>query len=148
VPVALREESFVSYTVRFRGIVVGRSELEQVDEPTRTLRGAFRPGMGYELLQPIFQLYAEAMRESGKQGSGRAGSAADVEKLARYHKARETVMLELHDARGRVVPAASIHIDDFQAQHGAGAIALEVRIDDTSFWSSRRLPPEPRAETS
>jgi hypothetical protein len=69
------------YTVRMHGVTVGHSDLEG-----RTT-GVFRPGLGYELVEPILQL------------DGERGRLA-VEKLA----------LELVDANGHVVPTSRIQI--------------------------------------
>src|SRR5688572_8546954 len=41
----------MSYTLTMAGVIVGRSELEMRDAAARIARGAFRPGLGYELAQ-------------------------------------------------------------------------------------------------
>jgi hypothetical protein len=75
------------YTVRMHGITVGHSDLEQRDPVAKTATGVFRPGLGYELVEPIFQL------------DGERGRLA-VEKLA----------LELVDANGHTVPTSRMQI--------------------------------------
>jgi hypothetical protein len=75
------------YTLRMHGVTVGHSDLERRDPTTNTAAGVFRPGLGYELVEPIFQLDGERGRQA-------------VEKLA----------LELVDAKGKVVPTARIAI--------------------------------------
>jgi hypothetical protein len=79
----------VSYTLRLRGIIVGRAELTAPDPATGTRSGAFRPGPGFELVEPLFQL------------SG-----------ARYDHAMQALKLELLDDKGVVVPTRSIDIRD------------------------------------
>ena len=43
----------MSYTLRMSNVIVGRSELEERDATRHTARGAFRPGLGYDLVQPL-----------------------------------------------------------------------------------------------
>jgi hypothetical protein len=76
------------YTLRMHGITVGHSDLEHADPATHAATGVFRPGLGYELVEPIFQL------------------AGDKQQLA-----LEKLALELVDAKGRVVPTSSIRIN-------------------------------------
>jgi hypothetical protein len=75
------------YTVRMHGVTVGHSDLEHRDPSANAATGTFRPGLGYELVEPIFQL------------DGDRGRLA-VEKLA----------LELVDADGLVVLTTRIEI--------------------------------------
>jgi len=79
----------MGYTVRLRGIIVGRAELAAADPSTGERSGAFKPGPGYELVEPLFQL-------SGQ----------------RFDHAMRALRLELLDDRGAVVPTRSIHIRD------------------------------------
>ncbi|HWZ57973.1 MAG TPA: hypothetical protein VNW46_03270 [Gemmatimonadaceae bacterium] len=75
------------YTVRMHGIIVGHSDLERRDPSSNAASGIFRPGLGYELVEPIFQLDGERGRQA-------------IEKLA----------LELIDADGHVVLTSRIEI--------------------------------------
>jgi hypothetical protein len=113
----------VRHTVKLHGVVVGHSELEQRDVVTRRAWGRFRPALGYDLVQPVFQLFTEAVPMPG-------GEPRDQEKLARYHAARDRLGLELVDAAGRTIAAAAIHIADY----GERAIELEVLVSDEAFW--------------
>ena len=79
----------MSYTVRLRGIIVGRAELAASDPVTGARSGAFRPGPGFDLVEPLFQL-------SGQ----------------RYERAMQALKLELLDDKGAVVPTKSIDIRD------------------------------------
>lgn len=79
----------MSFTVRLRGIIVGRAELATSDPATGLRSGAFRPGPGFDLVEPLFQL-------SGP----------------RYERAMQALRLELLDDTGSVVPTQSIDIRD------------------------------------
>lgn len=79
----------MSYTVRLRGIIVGRAELPAPDPATGARSGAFRPGPGYDLVEPLFQL-------SGQ----------------RFEHAMQALKLELLDDKGILVPTRSIDIRD------------------------------------
>ena len=79
----------MSFTVRLRGIIVGRAELPAPDPATGARSGAFRPGPGYDLVEPLFQL-------SGP----------------RFEQAMQALRLELLDDKGLVVPTRSIDIRD------------------------------------
>ena len=116
----------MSYTLKMRGIVVGWSELERGDAGARVATGVLRPGHGYELVEPIFRLYAEAVPRG-------ADAPRDPETLARYEAARERLALELFDARGRAVPAERLHVTDYASPDGSPE--LEVITDDARFWA-------------
>ena len=120
------------HTVKLHGVTVGHSDLENVEPALGRARGRFRPGIGYELVQPVFQLFAEAV-------PARGGDVADEEKLARYHRSRDALGLSLEDDSGRSIRTTAIHISDYSNQRG-GVIELEVLISDPLYWRQR---PEP-----
>jgi hypothetical protein len=76
------------------GVIVGHSDLERTHADTSVRAGAFRPGLGYELVEPIFQL----------------GDSVDAADRARYAAAVAKLALELVDASGRIVPTSRIEI--------------------------------------
>lgn len=117
------------HTIKLHGIVVGYSELEDVDPALGVARGRFRPGVGYDLVQPIFRLYTEAVPDAG-------GAVADEDKLARYHRSRDALSMVLEDDAGRVVTTSAIHISDYSHQR-KGAIDVEVLISDRAYWNRR-----------
>lgn len=119
----------MKHTVKLHGVIVGHSELEHADQGLGRAWGAFRPGMGYELVQPVFRLFAQAVPKDG--------SANDDAMLARYYKARDALKLELVSADGRPIPTSTIHIADYTVEEGPNAIELDVLIPDDSYWSSR-----------
>ena len=120
----------MKHTVRLEGVIVGHSELEHADRGVGRAWGAFRPAMGYELVQPVFRLFSEAVPE--------AGGSRDDAKLKRYHGARDALGLELVDASGRPIRTSAIHIADYTGDAGDGTIELDVLISDDAYWARRR----------
>ena len=117
------------HTVLLHGIAVGYSDLEDIDPALGRARGKFRPGVGYDLVQPVFRLFTEAVPTPG-------GDVADAEKLDRYHRSRDALGLSLEDDAGRRVRTTAIHISDYSDQKG-GTIEIEVLISDRAYWKSR-----------
>src|SRR3954471_18964736 len=116
------------HTVRMHGVIIGYSELENAEPELGRAWGVFRPGVGYELVQPVFQLFREAVPMKG-------GEAFDEIKLGRYHAAREKLGLELVDAEGRVLATSALHIADYPPEKGG--MELEALIRDKGYWESR-----------
>ena len=117
------DSTIMSFTLTMSGVIVGRSELERRDPSARVASGIFRPGLGYELTEPIFALY-----------TGRNG---DAEGLARYREARRALKLQLTDSAGSLVAVREIHIrSDSTAGADAKALVLEVETDDPAVWNA------------
>jgi hypothetical protein len=121
----------VRHTVKLHGVIVGHSELEQRDPTEGRAWGKFRPGLGYELVQPVFLLFSEAVPMPG-------GEPRDREKLERYHAARDRLGLELVDASGKRIETSAIHIADYTVGNGEGELQLEVLISDDCYWDRAR----------
>ena len=119
------------HTLKLHGVVVGWSDLERIEPDVGRARGRFRPGIGYELVQPVFRLFAEAVPRAD-------GATRDETKLARYYKSRDSLALELVDAAGQLIPTSAIHITDYTGD-GNGDCELDVLIADADYWS-RRTP--------
>ena len=117
------------HTVKLKGIAVGYSDLEEIDPALGRARGKFRPGVGYDLVQPVFQLFSEAIPTPG-------GKVADQEKLHRYYRSRDALGLTLEDDEGRTIRTSSIHISDY-SKRADGTIDLEVLISDRDYWKNR-----------
>jgi hypothetical protein len=117
------------HTILLEDVAVGYSELEEVDSALGRARGKFRPGVGYDLVQPIFRLYAEAVPTPG-------GDVADQRKLDRYHRSRDKLGLQLQDDAGRPVRTTAIHIIDY-SDRPDGTIEVEILISDPAYWSRR-----------
>jgi len=109
----------MSFTLSMSGVIVGRSELEHRDSAQRLASGAFRPGLGYDLAQPIFALYERA--------------AGDADALSRYRKAREALRLELTDSSGKRVTVRELHIRSGSAEK---SLVLEIETDDPVIWTA------------
>ena len=118
------------HTLKLNGIVIGWSELEEVDEVDRRVWGQFHPDIGYELVQPIFRLFVEATPMPG-------GEPLDQIKLERYITARDKLPLELVDDRGRRIDTAAIHIADYSEKRGPDAMSLDVLVKDEAYWEKR-----------
>ena len=118
------------HTLKLNGIIIGHSELEEVDAVDRRVWGRFHPGFGYELVQPIFRLFTEATPMPG-------GEPRDQIKLARYIAARDNLPLVLVDDRGQPITTSAIHIADYSETRGADAISLDVLISDDDYWANR-----------
>ena len=121
------------HTVKLHGIVVGWSDLEQIEPDLGRARGRFRPGVGYELVQPIFQLFSEAVPRDD-------GGERDEAKLARYYRARDALKLELVDQSGRVISTSAIHIADYRGESSGIDCELDVLIADNDYWERRSNP--------
>jgi hypothetical protein len=119
----------VRHTVRLHGVIVGHSELENVQADLGRAWGAFRPGLGYELVQPVFRLFSQAVP--------RDGSRKDPALLERYYNARDALRLELQDAGGSTIQTSAIHIADYTVEEGPSAIELDVLIPDERYWAAR-----------
>lgn len=119
----------MKHTVRLKGVIVGHSELEYTEPATGRAWGAFRPGLGYDLVQPVFRLFARAVPHDG--------SARDNEMLDRYHGARDALELHLEDTNGKRIPTSAIHIADYTVEEGERAIELDVLIRDEGYWRHR-----------
>jgi hypothetical protein len=107
------------HTVRLKNIVVGWSDLEVAEPELGRARGRFRPGVGYDLVQPVFQLFADA--------------AEDPEKLERYHRSRDALGLSLEDDKGREIHTSAIHIVE------GSTLEMEVLISDRDYWTKRAI---------
>ena len=118
------------HTVKLHGVVIGWSHLEHIEPDVGRARGQFRPGLGYDLVQPVFRLFTEAV------GSA-TGTTRDEAKLARYHQSRDALALELVDESGLRIPTSTIHIADRAIDGSGGDRELDVLISDPEYWARR-----------
>ncbi len=109
------------YTLKLRDIVIGWSNLEARDIANSVARGPFRPGMGWNLVEPIFAL------QPADPAAPDAG-----ERQHRYQRARDTLALSLHAADGAMLDTARIDI----APNDVSPTQLElvVVVVDRGFW--------------
>jgi len=117
------------HTIRLQSVIVGYSELEHIEPDLRRAWGAFRPGLGYELVQPVFRLFAQAVP--------RDGSAKDAEMLERYYSARDALQLRLEDPSGRLIRTSAIHIADYTVEEGSAALEVDALISEDAYWQTR-----------
>jgi hypothetical protein len=117
------------HTVRLHGVIIGHSELEHFDAGLRRAWGPFRPGLGYELVQPVFRLFTQAVPLPD--------GPRDHPRLERYYQARDKLKLELQDADGRPIATTTIHIADYTEEKGPAALELDVLISDDGYWRKR-----------
>ena len=118
------------HTVKLHGITVGWSDLEDAEPSVGRARGTFRPGVGYDLVQPVFQLFRDAVPDRG-------GSVIDEELLARYHRSRDALKLVLEDDAGAAIGTTAIHVADYASGGSTGSRELEVLIADEGYWRRR-----------
>ena len=119
----------MSFTLSMSNVIVGRSELEERDPSRRRATGVFRPGLGYELAQPVFELYDAA------QGNAAA--------LSRYRQARDLLRLTLAGPSGAAVSLRDLRVRRTETgAPGKPALVLEIETDDPAFWTS--TPPVTR----
>ena len=117
------------HTVRLNNVIVGHSELEHAEPELGRAHGVFRPGLGYDLVQPIFRLFAEAVPPNAEH--------RDQAKLERYYHARDALPLELQDSSGERIATTAIHIVDYRSELGGDALELDVLITDDAYWHRR-----------
>jgi hypothetical protein len=119
----------MSFILKLKNVIVGRTNFEVRDPETRTARGVFRPGLGWELVEPVFQLYADAT----------AGAKHDEALLARFRKARDSLDLAVFDGNGTMVDTGPILIS--HESEIAPTLTIEALVVDESFWRQRRSDP-------
>lgn len=108
----------MSFTLKMSGVIVGRSELENRDASRHVASGVFRPGLGYDLVQPIFDLLETV------------GDSADA--MLRYRKSRDALRLQLTDSSGSALAVRELHI---RRTGSSSAPIMEVETDDPGFWT-------------
>lgn len=118
-----------TFTIRMFGVTVGWSALEARDPAMGVASGTFRPGPGYELVEPVFRLFADAQGATSAQPT-------DEAMLARYHEARDRLALTLHAPDSAPIATRSIHVADLRRDGGAKAIELEVIAATPAAWAA------------
>jgi hypothetical protein len=119
----------MKHTLRLHGVIIGHSDLEEIDPAEGRARGRFRPGLGWELVEPVFALYRRAVPEPG--------GPADEAMLQRYHQARDAIALQLLDDRGALIDCSAVHIADYSTRDRPDLIELDVLIPDRGYWQRR-----------
>jgi hypothetical protein len=114
------------YYVIYRGEPIGCSKLEGYDRGMAVAYGDFESLPAYDAVQPVFQLFIQAVDESSDRAQG-----ADEKKLAQYYQERDALQLTLQDADGHLVQTSWIHIDDY----GDLGREMSAQIPDARFWA-------------
>lgn len=113
----------MSFTLTMAGVIVGRTELEIRDPAQRIVQGVFRPGLGYELVEPVFSL--------------NTGPETSPEAYARYLKAKAALRLQLADSSGTPIKIRDLHIRRrSSASSSNGELVIEVETDDPAVWNA------------
>ena len=111
------------FVLKLRDVIVGRSDLATRDRTLHIARGVFRPGVGWELVEPIFTML-------GVHG----GDDRSEEQRDRYRRARHTLALTLYNSAGALVDSTRIDIQrDGSSPSG---LVLEIKVVDDAFWVS------------
>lgn len=115
------------YSLKLKQVTVGHSDFEHRDASQRTARGAFRPGLGWDLIEPIFALEVEAYRAMTE-------GVPDESLLTRFLQARDALGLTLVDAHGRLVGCSDVRITSAERDGAETGLEIEADIDDLQFW--------------
>jgi hypothetical protein len=110
----------MSYVLKLRDVIVGRADLTERDTARSSARGSFRPGLGWELVEPIFAL---------ARAGGEVPSDAD---RARYRRARDTLALALYAPDGTLVD--TVRLDVLVDDSSPTGLVLDAAIVDPGFW--------------
>jgi hypothetical protein len=102
-----------SFVLKLHGVIVGRSDLEERDGVSRRVSGVFRPGPGYELVEPVF-----ALRTSDP---------------ARYRRALEKLKLDLVDSTGTAFAVSDVAIETDEASTG---LRIRATVTSGAFWKA------------
>lgn len=108
------------FTLKLRDVIVGRCDLPDRDPSRRIARGAFRPGLGWELVEPIFALLPVGEDQ------------ASAEQRGRYRRARDTLALALYGPDAALIETSRIDVAADAAS--PTGLVLEVAIVDPVFW--------------
>lgn len=101
--------------LRLGGVTLGRARLDPPDPRTGSRAGALSPTDAYDLICPIFRLFADA--EALESPAARATA------LERATRARAALKLNLVTEDGRPLAAGLIHVHD---RHASRELVLEV----------------------
>ena len=103
----------MKFSVLLDGVVIGHSNLDKSDLGMGVVFGAFSPTQEYQLVQPIFQLFADGKHKE-------------------YYKERDALNLKLRTDTGDFVAVSCIHIADYSLEIGPDSMELEVHLADTA----------------
>jgi hypothetical protein len=102
----------LTFTLKLHGVVIGRSDLEHRNPEAGRAWGTFHSGIGYELVEPVFDL-----------------KRSDP---SRYVKARDALALALYDDAGALVETSALDIE--KGDGDRTDLVLRASILDVRFW--------------
>ncbi len=97
--------------LRLHNVIVGHADLKVQDPVAGAWRGPFRPGLGWELIEPVFEL----------RGAAQLPDAAE-----RFEQARNALRFELTTADGTAL--ALDGLDIHTEQRGAQTVPTELFV--------------------
>ena len=104
--------------VKLKEVIVGHADVEPLPHNERAAEGEFRPGLGWDLIAPVYELYAEG------RGDPARARLPDVAMLERFGRASRALDLAVFDAAGN-----KLRLDDLR---------FEMRPEGTG-WAPGKL---------
>ncbi|MFN8582298.1 MAG: hypothetical protein U0163_15160 [Gemmatimonadaceae bacterium] len=97
--------------LRLQGVIVGHADLKIRDVNSGAWRGPFRPGLGWELIEPVFELRSAAPLPDAAE---------------RFQQARNALRFELTTADGTAL--ALDGLDILTEQRGTQTVPTELFV--------------------
>ena len=98
--------------VRLKDVIVGHADVEPLAGDPRVAEGEFRPGLGWDLIAPVFELYADG------RGDPARGLGPDAAKLERFERAFRALDLSVFDAGGSKLQLKDLRFEMRAAEAG------------------------------
>lgn len=110
----------IPYQLRLKSVVLGTSSLSELDRCGGIAYGPFAPSEAYDLVRPVFRLFAAA--NDLPEGQAR------TEALARYYAARDALGLSLTTADGEAVSTRWLHVRDLAGSGATDDLELQAAL--------------------
>jgi hypothetical protein len=108
----------MSFVLKLKDVLVGRSDLASRDREAGLARGVFRPGLGWALIEPIFSIVPP--------GNG------DERTNERFRRARDTLALALYTSAGQLLETSRIDIQ--RDPTSSTGLRVDVSLVDDTLW--------------
>jgi len=109
------------HTIRLHGVIVGHSELENVDPDVGRAWGAFSPGIGLRARAAGCSVCSRRRPQAARRCD--ALLSATTMLVTRFESSFKTLP-------GTAIRTSAIHIADYTVEAGSAAIELDVLISD------------------
>ncbi|MCG9697059.1 hypothetical protein [Shewanella sp. Isolate11] len=96
----------MKYKIKTSDLIIGSTNLENVDSSMGIAHGIFLPEKDYGKVQDVFQLFIS-------------------EHFEEYYKSRDNLNLELIDEDGNTILTDCIHIEDYLAKFDEATIEIK-----------------------